>query len=247
MRLLITSYQKSGTHQIMPIFMDIMNIQDKCHYAEEALLPYLGHDKKVDYGLEGIRETAHDLATFQDRAFGHICYRPEYVEALQSQPTKVLFNIRDPRDIIVAEYKRMEWYYEMFGHHDVPPLWDWEDKRTGNRIFLNDDTITDLIHFASLRWPYWLGWLEHDWVLPVRYEGLRLHSLETCQKIHEWLIPEVFVVEPDEMVKRARPRTNTQTFRRGIPGEWILTFEDHHVKLAKKLLGDIIKELGYKI
>jgi hypothetical protein len=101
-------------------------------------------------------------------AFGHVGYMPEYAKVLQETNTQVLFNIRDPRDVVVAEYenglKKLE------ADPKIPPLWDFYDEEAGMRIFKKPDPITDLIIMAGVRWPCWLGWLQHDFVMPVKME-----------------------------------------------------------------------------
>jgi len=244
MRLFITTYQKSGTHQIMPMFEPISDIEDRSRVSRVVLEPYLGSHAK--YNQEGIGMTCHDLATFGDRRFGHIAYQPEYAEAIQKIPTKVLFNIRDPRDVVVAEYKNMERHYKKYGQDGHKALWDWYDNNVGKYIFDKEDTLTDLIHFASLRWPKWIGWLDYKWTMPVKYEELRLDTLNTCEKICNWL-DGLCPIEPLKMAKKAKPRPKNPTFRKGIPGDWITEFENRHKQLANDILGDIILKLGYKL
>jgi hypothetical protein len=246
MRLLITSYQKSGTHQIMPMFEPIADVVDRCGVMSIAVAKLLGEEDK-DYNPKGLAETAEKLRTFEGRRFGHIYYRPEYAQALQSNPTKVLFNVRDPRDIVVAEYENMKREYLRHGRENHRALWDFYDTRAEMTLYQKPDTISDLIRFASYRWPHWLGWLDYDWVLPVKYEELRLHTVETCQKIHDWLGGGLSPISAGEMAVKAKPRHGNPTFRRGIPGEWVTAFSDEHKKLSEELLGEFIEKLGYEI
>jgi hypothetical protein len=196
-----------------------------------------------DINWAGVKETAKNLRTFKHRsniAFGHIAYMPEYAKVLKETNTLVLFNIRDPRDVVIAEY------YSAMRHlresRKARPLWDFYDKEAGMNIFDKPDPIIDLIIFAATRWPRWLGWMDHDFVKVVKYEDLRLRTHETCQEIFKWAKP-VGILNARALAKGTKPNP---TFRRGQPREWAKKFKPHHTELAKELLSEIIKRMGYE-
>lgn len=243
MRLFITSYQKSGTHQIMPIFSARMkDVVDRSANEFITMPDYLQLNKEVNQA--GVKETSKHLQEFSNEAFGHITYLPQYLASLQTQPTKILFNIRDPRDVVIAEYENGLKHYQNGAPERA--LWNFLDKETNTLTFDKEDVISELIKFASARWVHWLGWLDHSDVLPIKYEELRLNPRETCQRIQEWIAPHPSP-NLDIMVNNAQPRKRNPTFRRGVPLEYLNRFEPHHHKLAEKLLGDIITRLGYKV
>ena len=243
MRLFITSYQKSGTHQIMPMFVVNPDVVDRSWVDWINVPAKYGLNKEIN--REGVQETIENLRKFRGlspKAFGHLAYMPEYAQVFKETDTKVLFNIRDPRDIIVSEYENAQ---RKFAAGDEMPLWNYYDQEAEEFIFRKPDPISDLIVLASARWPQWLGWLDHDFVKIVRYEDLRLHTRETIKELIEWL--EGFgCSDIDTMVRNAVPRKDNPTVRKGVPGEWKEKFELHHMELADELLGDIIKTLGYE-
>lgn len=244
MRLFITSYQKSGTHQIMPIFVVRPDVVDRGHSQWVDVPDRFGLNKDINW--DGVAETVENLRVFRNnsmRAFGHIAYMPEYANVLEQTNTKVLFNIRDPRDVIVAEYENG--LKVLDGDPKSSPLWNFMDKETNKRIFEKEDPISDLIILAAARWPRWLGWMEHDFVKTVRYEDLRLRTKETLEGICAWLDGN-FCNPVDEMVKDALPKRANPTFRKGNVGDWREYFRPHHVLLAEDLLGDVLEEMGYK-
>ena len=107
MRFLFTSYHKSGTHQAYPMFMDQIP-----HLIDHSNIQFKGADK---WGMPASRfpnprylETIEELRNFTGKRFGHISYMPEYAEAIQAKPTKVVFNVRDPRDVVIAEYENIK-------------------------------------------------------------------------------------------------------------------------------------------
>ena len=242
MRLFITSYQKSGTHQIIPIFVRRPDVVDRS--GNELINAPAKYGLSTEINPDGVLETVKNLRIFKqgsDKAFGHITYLPEYAKALEETDTKVLFNIRDPRDVIVAEYENAQ---RKFRDGDNMPLWNFYDSKEGEHLYRSKDPIAELIVLASTRWPQWLGWLDHDFVKPVKYEDLRLRTRETLEELAEWL-GGFGCSDMNTMVRNASPKPKNPTFRKGKPGEWRTTFTSHHVKLSMKLLGDIIERLGY--
>lgn len=235
MRLFLVSYQKSGTHQIMPALHIDRDIVDRS-YNELTDIPYRyrnGNGKAIS--PEGVEETCQQLRTFGGFAFGHLSYLPEYAEAMQTDETKVLFNVRDPRDIIVSEF-----YSASMGRW--PNLFI---EQYGKRLSEMDDPISELIELAAARWPKWIGWLNHSFVMKVKYEDLRLNGAETVYKMSEFLCP--IEIDRNACVRKLSPGPKNPTFRRGVPGEWKEVFTDGHKKKAELLLGSIIETLGYEL
>ena len=245
MRLFITSYHKSGTHQIMPMFTPrCPDVVDRSHVDWINVPDKYGLNREVNH--PGVIETCENLRNFKEgskRAFGHLAYRPEYAKVFMETSTKVIFNVRDPRDIVVSEYHNAQRKFAK-NPNDMP-LWNYLDQETGEFLHRKEDPITELIIFAAARWPQWIGWLDYDFVLQIKYEDLRLHTKETVDKMRSWLNnQECF--SADLMISKAQPDKGNPTFRRGIPGEWKTTFKSHHVELANELLGGIIDRLGYE-
>jgi hypothetical protein len=167
---------------------------------------------------------------------------PEYAEVLERTNTKVLFNFRDPRDVVIAEYENAQKYRRE--EREGSPLWNFMDAEDGVFLYDKEDPISELIILAAARWPRWLGWLDHDFVMPVKYEDLRLQPKNTIEKMIAFL-GGFECASVREMMKRALPKSSTPTFRRGVPGEWHEKFEPHHVELAEELLKDVVEKMGY--
>ena len=245
-RLFITSYQKSGTHQIMPMFSDpIPDVVDRSWNCWINAPKRYGLNSEINQA--GVNEVIRNLMVFKrkaTRAFGHLSYLAAFAEVFKEVDTKVLFNIRDPRDVIVAEFENAKRHYRD-GKNGMP-LYNFLDSEDDTYLFDKKDPITELIILANARWPRWLGWLDHDFVMPVKYEDLRLETRETVQRIIDFLVGEG-CPPIDVMVNRAAPQPGNPTFRRGVPGEWKTAFNSHHVKLSEELLKDIIETLGYTV
>jgi len=247
-RLFLTSFQKSGTHQAMPMFTpNIPQIED---------LSYISHKGMDDWGFPsdiyprpGWKETARNLREFQGKAFGHMGYLPEYAEALASQPTKVVFNVRDPRDVVIAEVAYIKIHEKK---NDLGRAWlNYKRVSDGKHINELDDPILEMIKVDAVRWRNWIGWLDHPFMLRLQFEELRLRPLETTKWLKGQLIGCSIPQPPETMVKRTQqgrlPGSKSPSFRKGEVGEWRRYFRDRHKELAAELMGDIIEKLGYQI
>lgn len=245
MRLFITSYHKSGTHQIVPMFTpNCPDVVDRSHVDWINVPKRYRLNTEVNH--EGVIETCGNLRNFQygaSKAFGHLAHRPEYAKVFMETSTKVLFNVRDPRDIVVAEYRNAQRKFAI-DSKDMP-LWNYYDAEAEKFLYDHDDPIRELIILASARWPQWIGWLDYDFVLKVKYEDLRLDTVNEVDRIRTWL-NEQECYSAEIMVKKAKPAKSNPTFRRGVPGEWTAVFTPENRALADELLGDILDRLGYE-
>src|SRR3990167_6759854 len=243
MRLFITSYQKSGTHQIMPAMGAVEQIVGRA-YVDMANIKGYG---MTGINYAGIPETCEHLRDFKEKAFGHLPYLPEYAESIQAQPTRVLFNVRDPRDVVVANLHSIRKVYyrtnppggKGLGHLNM------KDEVTGELVIQKADPISALIEIESYRWPKWLGWLAHNFVMKVKYEDLRLGGINTLNNILDFTLPYSFNVY--SVNDGLSPNHSNPTFRAGRIGDWKEEFNEHHKRLAERLLGDAISKLGYEI
>lgn len=235
MRLFLTTYNKTGTHQIMPALHIDPNIEDRSNNSMTSIPNYARTETR--FSFDGAFTTYLELAFFERCAFGHLSYLSDYAKAIQAKPTKVIFNVRDPRDVIVSELYNMKRKGKYAWLNFYLP-------EKGCHVFDDDDPISHLIVFAK-RWERWLGWLEHDFVYKIKYEDLRLNGLETCEKLAEWLDP--YEIDPVEVANKLPPRKTNPTFRSGNIGDWKTEFSKEHKKMATEKLGHIIEKLGYEL
>jgi hypothetical protein len=241
MRLLLTSYPKSGTHQIYPMFQPSMiNIEDRSSMnlkgTDKFGFPY----PSADFPLPGHKKTYSDIVAFKGKAFGHLAYLPEFAQACQTTPTKVIFNVRDPRDIIISELENMRSKKSV----GKIGLWDTFLEAEGKYLSDTDDPIALLIKFASARWPNWLGWLDHPSVEICHYEDLRSYTDQAVAKLCRVVDPGLLGHDKEWMVKRAQSKKSA-TFRKGLIGEHRRYFTGIHWALCDQYLSSIMARLGY--
>jgi len=240
-RLFLTSYQGSGTHQVMPALGFSKDVEDFGHGHLIDIPRYVPNIEHV-VNEEGRDRTAKVLKEFRGKLFGHVSYLTHYEDALKEKPTKVLLNVRDPRDIVISEYHKM---IRMKG---LPAIF-WQDFELQDGSYVHDmnkeDAINEFILYASKRWPHWLGWLYSDMTLMVKYENLRTNAKEELNKIVAWVAP--YPLPPiDQMILDLIPRASNPTFRKGNVGDWKDEFSESNKRQSNKLLGYIIDMLGYE-
>jgi len=109
-------------------------------------------------------------------------------------------------------------------------------------------------------WEDFAGWLDADWVLPVKFEDMRNKPEETAKKIAFYLVDRTCEVRDDtlrlseraeeifeEMADATRDREKSLTFRKGKVGGWKDEFTYEAGKLFVEHGGqDWLVKLGYE-
>jgi hypothetical protein len=158
-----------------------------------------------------------------DRVWGHFTYYPE----LEETGRIILFLMRDPRDIIVA-----------IAHWAVN-----ERHRTMIDYFVRDNLRLSQIPFSSR-----IDWLiENMNQYLVRYNGwldcaevFRFEDLVTLDINN---LCELVGDDPEKMLERYTKDTNS--FRKGLVGEWKHEFTEKQKKRANVALAEVLEAWGY--
>jgi hypothetical protein len=196
----------------------------------------------VVYPSPHIQETITDLKTFINKAYGHITYCEEYGEVLRGN-TEVLFNVRDPRDIIMAEVHNATRKYAQ-GERDH--TWLNIDVGDGRMLFDRANPIPYLIDMARVRWIYWLGWInDFPNTNVIKYEDIRLKPEETYDKFSDLFIRHG--IGKAYFLKHIQPKKKNPTFVTGRVGDWRAFFSREEKFYSQDKLGAIIEKLGYEI
>lgn len=238
MRVLVTTFPKSGTNLIIQMLGNPEHIQIS-HNIMYMGIPIKTDSVDVAHNELSTKEMAAQIAGFEGVAFGHIPYNYSFEEAMNSRPTQLIQLIRDPRDCIVSHYAYV------FGKPGVAMNYVFED---GTKLFDRDDPILDLIRLSPPRWERFLPWMERAHV--VRYEDLRTDPRVEAKKIVDLLGIEeatrLRIGSEDAMVRKIMP-TKSPTFRKGGIGDWKSYFQPHHIREYKKVMAETAEELGYGV
>ncbi len=236
MRVLITTFPKSGTNLIAQIFGSPQHIPIS-HNMLYSGIPIRSNSVQANNELT-LKKMAAPIAGFDGVAFGHIPYNYTFFEAMNHKPTMLVQLIRDPRDVIVSHY-----------HYVIQnPLRAMNYiLENGSKLTECDDPILELIKLSPPRWAAFTPWLEHAHV--IRYEDLRADPLAQAKIIVQKLgIDEAVrlrIGSESAMVSRIRPQ-KSPTFRKGGVGDWKSFFKPHHKKLYEEIMCETHEELGYE-
>lgn len=168
---------------------------------------------------------------------------------LTKQGIKTLFLIRDPRDVVISNYKYVnEIDTTHYSHKFIASLPD-DDARLAAVINGIDGAVASVDEL----WRRFDGWLNDPNTLVVRYEdligeqggGARDAQLASIRAIslHLGLHLSPSVIEH---VGKNVYSTKSSTFRKGKIGNWKDVFSDEHVELFKARSGDLLVKLGYE-
>lgn len=191
-----------------------------------------------------------DAETFKEMRFtepfarSHQPHHSAYEEFYRERGDKVIFLYRDLRDVIVSHAMYVDKWAGHRSYFNFP---------IGEGKFLAkaDDRIMELIKRSRWLYERYLGWLEVDFVLPLKYEELvnpdGSKNPEGFQKFIDYLGNYAGTLEcksPKQMINRIDPNS-CNTYRKGVVGDWKNHFKDKHIKIFWQTCGNIMRELGY--
>lgn len=238
MRVLITTFPKTGTNLIIQMFgmPEHILISAKLLYMGMPLNP---DDHAYAHNKLTVKEMAAQIAGFPGVAFGHIPYNYSFEEALNHRPTLMVQLIRDPRDVIVSHY-----------HHILKkPFASFNFRfEDGKLLSEREDPILDLIKLSKPRWEMFIPWMDKAHV--IRYEDLRKDPRAEGRKVVALLgikeATRLRIGSESAMVMRIRPE-KSPTFRKGGVGDWKTYFQPHHVKAYEEHMGETAEVMGYGV
>mgnify|MGYP001122442902 CR=1 FL=1 len=109
------------------------------------------------------------------------------------------------------------------------------------------------IEFPDIRARFepYLGWLEQDFVMPVRFEVLIHNRRRTLEQMLDHLEAGGYRLPTSreralETFERAIDPTRSPTFREGKTGAWREHFTAEHRALFAQVSGDLLQRLGYE-
>ena len=242
------SLPKSGTHLLMQILQGIALIGP---FWERGTFVYNRRPRTdARRSPQSIVRDIHALLP-GEIACGHVYATPENVSALIRPSIVNYFIYRDPRDVVVshafyvtdiARRNRLHRYYTQV-------LNNVEERITTSILGAPDETL-EFPDIRSRCEPY-LGWLELEQVMSIRFEDL-VHDRERvigrildhfqtngCQLA---LNREAAI----EALTRGIHPAQSPTFREGKTGGWRRHFTDEHKALFKGVAGDLLVRLGYE-
>ncbi len=267
-RTLIISIPKAGTHMLtatLNSFPKLMSSQRHIRMPDVADIEktLLNED---EFFVPDVVKLKAALNKIRKGQFGsaHFFYNRDVEGVLKNLDFKIIFVIRDPRDIVVSQYKyisnlKRHPYHDFFLEQLKTPEAqlraciegikgaDVYRKNNGLKFMSNDFAgIADKLRAYG-------GWLDSPIVQTVSFEKLRglagggddATRIEGFNSIAKHINREM----PEERLIKllgASKTTKSATFRKGTIGEWRKYFKEEHVELFKELGGDLLIEYGYE-
>jgi hypothetical protein len=250
----VNGFPKAGTHLITGMLRPFAFPMPPAKFRPESWTGSFRHFgwsnewlpvQQITWGLCGIRP-GYFLK-------GHCGHTPELARVIYMAGIAKVFVYRDLRDVAVSQV-----------HHILndDPKVKHPDKEAYKWLGGFDEVLAAVIAGLDVpdgtygpvyypgvveRWELYAPWMDEEWVCSVCYADARLHPFETARRIAEYgtqRLARIFNVDIspgakafDEvaaaMVGGAAPE-KSQTFRRGVTGEWKERFTEKHKDLFKK-------------
>lgn len=238
-RVLLNSVPKSGTHLVESALERFPLMRNA---GWRTLMSWDSANDDVLRRLRGIGRGKFATA--------HLTASPEIWSTVKAQGVKVVFVIRDPRDVVVSRYKyATEIDLTHFAHETFRDLPD--DRSRLMASIRGVPGVLPPIGESLARFAPWLG---HDDVYVCRFErlvGARGGGEDQQQRAEMNDIAEFLGIEvTDEDLDRICEltfSTRSSTYRKGQIGGWRAHFEPEHVVAFKEAAANMLVTFGYEV
>ncbi len=263
-KILINSLPKSGTNLVTSLLDQIpelkfqkitLNRNLRLHpvnffYQDWSEVSFVGIDQPVKIPFKTLQ---YILRKLQDGCYtsGHIPYQENVYALLQSLDIRIIFVIRDPRDIIVSQVHHVLNRKSHFLHQTYKRLSEKQclmTAITGCQKGNGDKIANSIMEKLDISLP----WIQAKSVLTLHFEdiiGKQGGGDTEMQKqaiigIGRHIDININASEAASIGNQAFGRGNT--YRRGQIGSWQQKF-DHELKdIFKEKVGNYLIELGYE-
>ncbi len=246
--LLGISFPKSGTHLLDQILLGFSRVAPFARRLHSFYAEYEGASgrKRAPEQALAWLDSLHS----RDVASAHLFARPAAVARVISPSFVPYFIFRDPRDVAVSHVFYVTEMEPGHVHHDYYRSLTSFDERLRVSILGRPDAGVEFPNLAERFDPY-LGWLEQDEVMKIRFEELVHDRRATLGRIAEHLLRRVNTLQtPRELLIETLETSinpkKSPTFRSGKTGEWKKYFTPEHKRIFKDVAGDLLIRLGYE-
>jgi hypothetical protein len=186
-----------------------------------------------------------------DIGYGYLKRREPFVSLLTRPGWASVFVYRDPRDMIVSH---VFYATQMHPGHGMHRYYNETLKTMEARINAAIEGVdkpgSELSPILA-KYEGYLGWLEQEGVLCLRFEDLILDRRSALDRLLDYLVGRGFQTRLErsqeiEILEKAIAPKKSGTFRKGQPGNWREHFTPANVVFFKKLTGDLLIRLGYE-
>lgn len=237
-KVLMTSIPKSGTNLLENTLFYFPILRRKLGRTFQR---FRSIDAKTLKSLSRIRRGQFLIA--------HLAAFPEVVEHCRENSIKVIFMIRDPRDIMVSHFKYVfgiDSTHVLSEFYNTLPSDDARLMATIRGEHEMQDSIRDVLERYE-------GWLHDENTLVVRFEDLigsngggdDQAQYNTVKNIGQHL-GIAMSKERIQYICRRVFDNKAATFRSGQINGWLKHFKPEHMKVFNQLAGDLMARYGFK-
>jgi hypothetical protein len=247
--LFANSFPKSGTHLLTQVLQGFAELGPAVNSGLPAVVTYQGNTGRERTQAEMLA----DLARFQpgDIGYGHLHALPGIVELLCEPAFAAFFILRDPRDVVVSHVHYVTDMEPKHIHHrHYNEILHTFDERVRASILGLPDPKQPFPDISARFEPY-LGWLERDEVLKIRYEDFIRDRIAVLGRALAHAEQRGFpcCLPPHRALEILNANINplrSPTFRSGKSGGWQQQFSPDNKALFKEVAGELLVRLGYE-
>jgi hypothetical protein len=229
------------------------NLIKKMLYSLDCVTPRWSYhlDRSIKGHLDQLYKTKNGQVLTS-----HIPWSEKLAATLKKNKFKILFMIRDIRDLAYSNV-----YYYTFRdsahplHRYFCRLPNDNERLTASILGVTADDADDGQHWGTIgeRVQQYLGWIDEPSCLTIRFEDLigkagggedqKQHETVRCIIDHL----ELSFSEPEiNDICQQTFSTKSRTFRKGHIRDWKNHFTENHKQLFKEVAGDILIQMGYE-
>jgi sulfotransferase 6B1 len=257
-RVLVNSLPKAGTHLLTSLLRGLPRMTHSGRhfvlddFRMEVDRPSIWGDVPVvDWDRLG-----RDLARLNRGQFltSHCPAVPTLLRILDGLDYKVLFIVRDPRDVVVSSALYISRLQRHIMHARYKQLFHSDEERIMGTItgFPPDSGGRGAESIGSKLSRY-MPWLDSPLVQSCRFESLVgpagggsvVDQIAEVRRVVEYLDLRMSSSEISSLSDRVWTR-GSPTFRRGLIGDWRNHFTDEHKTAFKEIAGEHLIALGYE-
>lgn len=247
--LFSNSFPKSGTHLLTQILAGFTALGPFVDSGLPAIVTYDGKDGRH----RSETEILHDLWRLNagDIAYGHLHATDQVTTFMSQESLASFFIIRDPRDVLVSH---VHYITDMAPNHILHNYYANELSTFEERLRTSILGLPNApFHFPDIgkRLEPYLGWMDCEAVLVLKYENLINQQFESVSNIlkrviKHGFIPKVNVTHATEILLAGIDPQRSPTFRKGGSGAWKDQVDAANKYLLKDTAGPALIQLGYE-
>lgn len=237
-KVLINSIPKAGTHLVESALEEFPYLRNA---AERTLR---GWESADDRTLSVIRTLPKGMFFT-----AHLPAHKEVIDAVAENDVRVIFVVRDPRDIVISNYNYSTYIDLSHPTHDFFKKMPDDDTRLEKVIIGEAGILTPIAEIMDLFEP----WFINRNAITIRFEdlvglqggGSKVTQIESLQKIAIHLGIDMKVSELKAVASKVF-NSDSLTFSSGQVGKWRSVFKPYHFALFKDQVGARLTTYGYR-